>query len=120
MPLITSTMHELSIAQSLLKIVEDESKKHGVSRVTRVQVRIGTLSAVVPEALSFSFEVISERTVAEGAELDIEVVPARGRCQNCNIDFEVGSSFFLCPKCGGIASEIISGKELEISHIEAE
>lgn len=120
MLLITSTMHEVSIARSLLKIIEDETKKHGVSRVTRVCVRIGTLASIVPEALTFSFEVISERTVAEGAALDIEVVPARGQCQGCNEDFEVDSFFFVCPKCGVIASEIICGKELEISHIEAE
>ena len=114
-------MHELSIAQSLLQIVQDETTKHGVSRVTRVYVRIGTLSMIVPEALTFSFEVITERTIAEGARLDIEVVPATGRCQNCNIDFEImDKSFFLCPECGGVASEIISGKELEITHIEAE
>ncbi len=119
LPIIT-IMHELSIAQSLLKIVQDESKKHGVTRVTRVCVRIGTLSAIVPEALSFSFEVISKSTVAEGAAFDIEVVPARVRCANCNTDFEVDSSSFLCPKCEGFASEIISGKELEITHIEAE
>ena len=113
-------MHELSIAQSLLKIVEDESKKHGVSQVTQVHLRIGTLTAIVPEALTFSFEIIAERTVAEGATVDIEVVPGRGRCQNCNIEFDVDTAFFLCPKCGGIASEIISGRELEITYIEAE
>jgi hydrogenase nickel incorporation protein HypA/HybF len=113
-------MHELSIAQSLLEIIEDESKRYGVSRVTRVGVKIGTLSTIVPEALTFSFEVITAQTVAEGADLDIEVMPARGRCENCSIDFDVDRFFFLCPECGGVASEIISGKELEISHIEAE
>jgi hydrogenase nickel incorporation protein HypA/HybF len=113
-------MHELSIAQSLLKIVEDESKKHGVSQVTKVHVRIGTLSAIVPEALAFSFNTISEKTIAEGAGLDIEVIPARGRCQGCNINFEVGGFLFFCPKCGGVAGEIVSGKELEVTYIEAE
>ena len=113
-------MHELSIAQSLLRIVEDESKKHGASRVTRVSVRIGSLSAIVPESLTFSFEIISEKTIAEGAGLDIEVVPARGRCQDCDIDFEVDGFLFFCPQCGGVASEIVCGKELEIAHIEAE
>ncbi|NVM20159.1 MAG: hydrogenase maturation nickel metallochaperone HypA [Desulfobacterales bacterium] len=113
-------MHEVSIAQSMLKIIEDESDKHGVSRVTQLHVRIGSLSTVVPEALSFAFEVITKGTVAEDAELNIEVVPAVGRCRNCNIDFKVDSALFLCPECGEIAAEIICGKELEISHIEAE
>jgi hydrogenase nickel incorporation protein HypA/HybF len=113
-------MHELSIAQSLLEIVEDESKKHGACRVTRVCVRVGTLSAIVPESLTFSFEIISERTIAEGAGLDIEIVPGKGRCEDCDIEFEVDSFLFFCPKCGGVAGEIVSGKELEIIHIEAE
>ena len=120
MLLTINTMHELSIAQSLLTIVQDESKKHGVTKVTLVHVRIGTLSAIVPDALTFAFNVISEKTVADNALLDIEVVPAKGQCQHCNIDFEVNNSFFLCPVCGEFASEIIYGKELEITHIEAE
>jgi hydrogenase nickel incorporation protein HypA/HybF len=113
-------MHELSIAKSLLEIIEDESKRHGLSRVTRVTVKIGVLSTIVPEALTFSFEAITGKTIAEGAVLDIEVVPARGRCENCRIDFDVERFFFLCPECGGVASEIISGKELEITQMEAE
>ncbi len=113
-------MHELSIAQSILKIVQDETKKHGVSRVTRIFLRIGALSAIVPESLTFSFEIISERTIAEGARLDIELVPARGRCRECNIYFKVDGALFFCPGCGKVAGEIVSGKELEIVHIEAE
>jgi hydrogenase nickel incorporation protein HypA/HybF len=113
-------MHELSIAQSLLGIVEDESKKHGASRVTRVCIRVGALSAIVPESLTFSFEVLSEKTIAEGAGLDIEIVPARGKCRACNIEFEVDGFLSFCPECGGVVGEIVSGKELEISHIEVE
>jgi hydrogenase nickel incorporation protein HypA/HybF len=113
-------MHELSIAESLLEIVQEEGRKHGVSKVTRVCVRIGGLSNIVPEALSFSFEVIAENTIAEGAVLDIETVLAMGRCPTCGIDFEMDRGSFLCPECGGMASAVISGQELEIAHIEAE
>jgi len=113
-------MHEVSIAQGLMKILEDETKKHDVSRVKRVHLRIGELSTCVPDALTFAFEVVSEGTVAEGAELKIEVVPAKGRCDKCDIEFDVDSAMFLCPQCGGIAAEIVSGKELDIAEIEAE
>jgi hydrogenase nickel incorporation protein HypA/HybF len=113
-------MHEVSIAQGLMKILEDETKKHGVSRVTKVKVRIGTLSAVVPDALTFAFEVVSEGTVAQGAELNIEVVQAKGRCDKCNIDFDVDECIFLCPHCSGVAAEIVCGKELEVAEIDAE
>lgn len=113
-------MHEVSIAQGLLKILQDETKKHGVSRVIRVHVRVGELSTLVPDALTFAFEMVSEGTVAQGAELKIEVVPAKGRCNKCNIEFDIEASIFLCPQCGGVAAEIISGKELDVAEIEAE
>jgi len=113
-------MHELSIAQSLLEIVQEEGDKHGVSKVTRVCVRIGGLSTIVPEALAFSFQVITEKTIAEGAVLAIETVPAMGRCPTCGIDFGMDRTSFVCPECGGMASAVISGQELEIAYIEAE
>ena len=109
-------MNELSIVQDLLKDIQHESKKHGVSCVSRVHVRIGSLCTIVPEALTLAFETVSEGTVAEGAELNIGVVPARGRCHKCNIDFDVDTnvSIFACPQCGSIAAQLISGKEYEI------
>ncbi len=113
-------MHEVSIAQGLMKILLDESEKHGVSRVTHVKLRIGTLSAIVPDSLTFAFEAISQGTVAEGAELNIEVVQAKGRCDKCNIDFDVDGAIFLCPQCDGVAAEIICGKELDMVEMEAE
>ncbi|NVL89923.1 MAG: hydrogenase maturation nickel metallochaperone HypA [Desulfobacterales bacterium] len=113
-------MHELAVAESLLKIVRDEGKKHGLSKVNQVRLRIGKLSTIVPEALSFSFEVISRGTLADGAELVMEVVPVRAHCRDCEIDFEADGLFFLCPQCKGALIALVSGKELEIADIEGE
>ncbi len=113
-------MHEVSVVQGVLKILEDETKKHGVTRVTKVHVRIGELANVVPDAFSFAFETVKEGTVAEGALLNLEIVPAKGRCEGCDIEFDIDSFMFFCPQCGGVAAEIISGKELEVAEIEAE
>jgi hydrogenase nickel incorporation protein HypA/HybF len=110
-------MNELSIAHDLLKDLQAQSERHGVSRVSRVHVRIGSLRTVVPEVLTFAFEEASQGTVAEGAELRIGVVPAKGRCDKCNADFQVDmdASTPACPQCGRIAGKLISGKELEIA-----
>jgi len=110
-------MNELSIVHGLLKDLQDESKKHGVSRVSRVHIRIGSLCTIVPEALTFAFETASEGTVAEGAEVNVGVVPARGRCDKCNIEFDLDmdTSMFVCPQCGRTAAELISGREVEIA-----
>ncbi len=113
-------MHEIGIAQGVMKIIEAETAKHGMSKVTRVHVRIGQLSNLVPDALSFAFETMTPGTVAEGAELEIEVVPAKGRCEKCDIEFDIDALMFYCPRCEGVATEVISGRELEVAEIEGD
>ena len=46
-------MHELGITQNIMEIVEDEAGRAGLDRVTCVKLRIGRLTAIVPEALDF-------------------------------------------------------------------
>ncbi|RLB08264.1 MAG: hydrogenase maturation nickel metallochaperone HypA [Deltaproteobacteria bacterium] len=113
-------MHELAIAQSLLKIVEQEALPFRGARVTRIKLRIGKLSAVVPDALRFAFEVISQGGIAEGASLEIEEVPLRLRCHQCKEVFVVEGPFLICPHCEGLDVEMVSGRELEIKSMEIE
>jgi hydrogenase nickel incorporation protein HypA/HybF len=114
-------VHELSIAQSLLDIVVQEAKRHGVERVIRVGVKVGTFSAVVPSALTFSFDLIKEDTVASQAELAIEEVPLMGRCQDCGQVLEnLDSPIADCPNCGSKKIELTQGRELTIAFIETD
>ncbi len=76
-------MHEMAIAENLLEIVLDESARHGIRRVDRIVVQVGALAAVVPEALTFCFQAVSQDTLAAGARLDIETVPVVVRCPLC-------------------------------------
>lgn len=111
-------MHELAIAESLLKIVEQEALPYGGARVTRVKLLIGKLSGVVPDALMFAFEVISEGGIAEGAFLEIEEVPLRLECHQCGEVFAVEHPFMTCPRCEGTDVEMVSGRELHITGME--
>ncbi|MBW2039741.1 MAG: hydrogenase maturation nickel metallochaperone HypA [Deltaproteobacteria bacterium] len=111
-------MHELAIAQSLLEIVEQEALPYSGARVTRVKLLIGKLSGVVPDALRFAFEVISQGGIAEGASLDIQEVPLRLRCHQCGEVFVVDDPFMTCPRCEGPEVEMVSGRELEIRSME--
>jgi len=113
-------MHELSIAQSLLGIVEEESAPFKDAKVVSVKLRIGKLSGVVPEALKFAFEIITKGGVAEGASLDIEEVPITIKCHQCQKLFIAEDPFMICPHCDGWDVEMISGKELEIRELEIE
>jgi hydrogenase nickel incorporation protein HypA/HybF len=113
-------MHELSIAQGLMKLLLDETEKHRLTRIKKVHVRIGTMSNIVPNALLFAFDSVKEGTVADGATLEIEIVPAMARCSHCDAEFEVEDMVLFCPRCDQIAAELLSGKELDLVEIDAE
>ena len=53
-------MHEMSIAQSILDIILQESGNHNVSRVLSVALKVGELSAVETESLRFCFELLTK------------------------------------------------------------
>jgi hydrogenase nickel incorporation protein HypA/HybF len=113
-------MHEMSIAQSLLDIIIQESKQHQVSRVLAVSLKVGEMSGVETESLRFCFELITEGTLAEGARLEIEKLPIACRCQDCGHEFAVQNMLFSCPVCASPKAEMISGRELNIESFEAE
>ena len=73
-------MHELSICSA----IASTAAKHAEGRpVTQVTVQIGHLRQVVPDALQFSWEVVSSTTQLKDAELVIEQVPAVVECIEC-------------------------------------
>ncbi|MBI4766388.1 MAG: hydrogenase maturation nickel metallochaperone HypA [Deltaproteobacteria bacterium] len=113
-------MHELSLAQSLLDIVEQELARHGATRAKVIRLDVGEFTAVVPESLSFCFEVITKDTPLEGVRLEMNPVPLTGRCRGCGKEFRIQDYNFACPRCAAMDIETIAGKELLIREIEAE
>ncbi len=51
--------------------------------MTQVTVRIGHLRQVVPDALQFGWEVLTDATDLKGCALVIEQVPAVVECREC-------------------------------------
>ena len=111
-------MHEMSIAQSIVEIVEDVQREQGVARVDKVFVTVGKLVGIVPDSLEFSFQAITAGTRLDGAALVIESVPIRARCGGCGHTFEVESFVFRCERCEGTSLEIVAGNELVVREIE--
>lgn len=113
-------MHEMSIAQSLLNIILEEGSRHSLSRVRQVNLQIGAMAAIVPDSLTFCFELLARDTLAEGARLAIEEIPVVARCGDCSLDYPVENQVFLCPRCGMPSLELVSGRELSVVSIEGE
>lgn len=141
-------MHELSIAESILDAVREEAQKRPGAHIAKVAVRVGVLSGVEPEALSFGFECLVRGTDLEPLALVIESVPRRQRCPACDLTFNVGddknkaqgsdaealpSSGFgfglrtpdsglslSCPRCANAETILAGGDELEVAYLEVE
>jgi hydrogenase nickel incorporation protein HypA/HybF len=113
-------MHEMSIAQSLLDIIKEEMQKHDAKTLRTVRLNVGQMTAVVPEALTFCFEVITTGTELEGAKLFMNMVPLKGYCPECDKEFTIEDYTFICPSCGGREVQTIGGQDLSIVEIEVD
>ena len=113
-------MHELSIASAILDAARAEAERRPGARLVKVGVRVGELSAVEPEALSFCFESLVQGTELAPLALEIESVARRHRCPQCAHCFTVVDYELACPRCGASATDCIAGDELELAYLEVE
>jgi hydrogenase nickel incorporation protein HypA/HybF len=113
-------MHELSIADAVLAAVRAEAKRHPGTRLTKVGVRVGELSGVNADALSFCFESLVQGTELEPLALEVEACPRRHRCRRCSCTFTVMDYDLACPDCGASPTDCIGGDELELVYLEVE
>jgi len=114
----STTMHEVSIMEEAVRMAVETAKAARANRVVKLQLRIGTLSAVVPEAMRFAFDVVCRGTIAEGATLDMESIPAACWCPGCRAEFACDHPVGECPRCHNLSGELRRGKELEIAAVE--
>ncbi len=109
-------MHEFSIVQQLVDQLVKEAKTRGASEVKEVHLRRGSTFAEAP--LRQSFQILSENTPLQNAELVIEEFSVEYKCESCghqqiiSADDLIGH-LFVCPECGA-AHEIEEAHGLEL------
>jgi hydrogenase nickel incorporation protein HypA/HybF len=113
-------MHEFSLAQNIIEIVEETMKKNDLSKVSEVVLEIGTISGVEISALDMALESLREGSVIEKADIRKNIIRARATCTTCNYEFEPEEVFTPCPNCGNFGMDIIVGKEFRVKSITAE
>ncbi len=113
-------MHELALAQQLLHIVEQTARANMLKKVAEIKIVVGEMMAVVPEALEFSFQVLSRDTLAAGAKLVIEEQQALSKCSHCQITYPWLEYGYRCPSCSSLGGTIIQGRDLYIDYLEGD
>jgi hydrogenase nickel incorporation protein HypA/HybF len=113
-------MHEMSIAQSILDIVDEYMTKENGRKLMEVAVEVGELVAVVPDSLTFCYEVLVENSPYRESKLSINIIPLTGTCSDCNYSFKIENFEFVCPNCKSSSIAVKGGQELRITHLEVE
>jgi hydrogenase nickel incorporation protein HypA/HybF len=108
-------MHELSICNAIASTAAKHAEGRPVSQVT---VQIGHLRQVVPDALQFSWEIVSSTTELKDAELVIEQVAAVVACSECGARTTLDMPIMTCSSCGGFDVTLLSGEELLVVSID--
>ncbi|MEQ8825394.1 MAG: hydrogenase maturation nickel metallochaperone HypA [Filomicrobium sp.] len=111
-------MHEMSICESILSILKEQSRTQGFSRVERVCLEIGPLAGVEIDALEFGFDVVMRNSLAEGAKLEVHHCPAEAWCMQCAQTVSIKQRYDACSKCGSHQLQVTSGEELRIKELE--
>jgi hydrogenase nickel incorporation protein HypA/HybF len=111
-------MHEVGLMQRALEIALEYAARHGAQHIHRMTLRVGALSGVVPEALSFAFDVITPGTIAEGAGLELDTVAVVCFCPACEQEFTPPDLFYECPRCRQLSTQVRRGQELELAYLE--
>ena len=107
-------MHELGITRSVIAICSENA---GGSAVKRVTLEIGRLSAIMPDAVRFCFDICAKGTVVEGASLEILEIQGKALCADCGSEFGLNDLVGRC-ECGSSDLSIIAGEELKVKEME--
>lgn len=104
----------MGITQNIVAIVREHAKG---TPVKRVSLEIGTLTALLPDAIRFCFDACSRGTELENADLEIIEISGKKRCQDCQLITETHQVFGPC-ECGSWNTTPIAGEELRVKEME--
>ncbi|WP_421869309.1 hydrogenase maturation nickel metallochaperone HypA [Motiliproteus sp.] len=111
-------MHEMSLAEGMIQLIEEQARSQQFERVTAVHLEIGRLSNVEVEAMRFCFDAVIRGTLAEGAGLTITETPGIGWCMDCSQSVEHQALYDPCPLCGGYKIQVTGGNQMLIKELE--
>lgn len=111
-------MHEMSLAEGIRTIVQEQAQIHGFARVQLLRLEIGRFAGVEKPALEFAFEVVMRGSAAEGAVLEIIDLPGQALCYDCMKPVEIAHRLDPCPLCGGGKLIPQGGDEMRIKDME--
>lgn len=113
-------MHELSIAEGIIEVVERTVRQNDVTHVKKVRVAIGELAGIDIPSLQFAWVSVTKSGVAEGALLEIERPAGVAWCMDCSVTVPLKNFGDPCPHCGGYHLTPTGGREMRVIDLIAD
>lgn len=107
-------MHELSLADEIVRMVEAASAREHFKRVATLRLEAGALAGVEVSALRFALDAIAPGTCLEGAQITIDEPPGRAWCPRCATEVTIASRADPCPLCDGYPVQVTGGSALRV------
>ena len=111
-------MHEQVIAQSLLDAVLEQAQRQGAKRVIKIVADAGTLPESSRLSLEFYLQLLSQGTLAEGAQVEVKTRPPL--CLRCGKEVEPWGADFICPECVSPVPSAHGSERLTLESVEIE
>ena len=113
-------MHEMSLCEGIVQILQEQAQTHHYSRVKTVWLELGSFTTVEIPALEFCYEVVCRDTLAEGSKLEIIQLPGTAWCFQCGQSVMIAQRYDPCPNCRSYQLQCSGGDELRIKELEVE
>lgn len=110
-------MHEVALAEGVLRIVMDAARASAATRVHTVWLELGALAHVEPAALEFCFDAVTRGSVAEGARLEIARTAGAAWCLPCGARVPLAQLGDACPGCGSYQLQVLEGDAMRVKEI---
>ena len=110
-------MHEVALAEGVLRIVMDAARTNAAAQVHTVWVELGALAHVEPDALAFCFDAVTRGSIADGARLEIARTPGAAWCMPCGERVPLARLGDACPHCGSYQLQVVAGDEMRVKEI---
>jgi len=107
-------MHEMSLAEGVLGIIESAQRRQGFDRVKAVRMEIGALAGVEVEALRHCLEIVLMGSVARDASIDFNIKPGSGFCLDCGQTVPITTLYADCPRCSGAHVQATGGLDMRV------
>jgi len=113
-------MHELSISQSIIRVIEKSLPVGFSKKIIEINLAIGKLSGIEIESLVYAFSILRDNSVLKEAEILVKEIKGLAQCNECKFKFEINKFGIPCPLCESYSMKILNGKEMNIVSVKTE